>query len=290
MARFCLGYTGCHDDHVIGGYPLGNGYRVYLPGLMRFSRPDEASPFALGGVNPYAYCEADPINHADPSGHFGEALTGAFKSMTAVLPIGGRRAVEAELEEVVVHRNIPDIVVHPRAGAMPSRESVSAQGSDVARAVSPSPPRVRYPPALHPKTDPIQVVATGEVFELHPPEIPPGKYRIERARGKNPRPRPPDGLFIYVNTIEEPDKVYLMNYVHPLNQGHTSIPRFLYGDAVPAYYAGEMKFSNGEMDYFNFASGHYNPPRSYAEDYLPFGTPMQRRLLPRERWRDYERI
>ena len=68
---FILGYTGANCDPVTCGYLLGNGYRMYLPELMRFSAPDSWSPFGKGGVNPYAYCEADPINHADPSGHFG---------------------------------------------------------------------------------------------------------------------------------------------------------------------------------------------------------------------------
>lgn len=49
---------------------LGTGYRVYLPGLMRFNRPDELSPFGRGGRNVYAYCGSDPVNHTDPSGHF----------------------------------------------------------------------------------------------------------------------------------------------------------------------------------------------------------------------------
>jgi hypothetical protein len=29
------------------------------------------SPFGRGGINPYVYCEGDPINNTDPSGHFG---------------------------------------------------------------------------------------------------------------------------------------------------------------------------------------------------------------------------
>ena len=64
-----VGYTGAYQDPVTGGYLLGNGYRMYLPELMRFSAPDSMSPFGEGGIHPYAYCEDDPINHADPSGH-----------------------------------------------------------------------------------------------------------------------------------------------------------------------------------------------------------------------------
>uniref|UniRef100_UPI000AE9CDA7 RHS repeat-associated core domain-containing protein n=1 Tax=Enterobacter bugandensis TaxID=881260 RepID=UPI000AE9CDA7 len=50
-------------------YHLGNGYRAYNPVLMRFTCPDCMSPFGEGGINPYAYCTGDPVNHADPTGH-----------------------------------------------------------------------------------------------------------------------------------------------------------------------------------------------------------------------------
>lgn len=50
-------------------YLLGNGYRAFHPVLMRFGSPDSASPFNAGGINNYAYCQADPINRKDPDGH-----------------------------------------------------------------------------------------------------------------------------------------------------------------------------------------------------------------------------
>jgi RHS repeat-associated protein len=67
-----LGYTGQYRDPVLPGYQLGNGYRTYLPGLMRFAQPDSPgySPFGKGGINAYAYCGGDPLNHSDPGGHF----------------------------------------------------------------------------------------------------------------------------------------------------------------------------------------------------------------------------
>ena len=43
-----VGYTGAYQDPVTGGYPLGNGYRMYLPELMRFNSPDSWSPFSKG--------------------------------------------------------------------------------------------------------------------------------------------------------------------------------------------------------------------------------------------------
>lgn len=70
QSTMALGYTGAFQDAITGGYPLGHGYRHYLPALMRFNAPDDWSPFGAGGINPYAYCAGDPVNHVDPSGHF----------------------------------------------------------------------------------------------------------------------------------------------------------------------------------------------------------------------------
>ncbi|WP_240780301.1 RHS repeat-associated core domain-containing protein [Serratia proteamaculans] len=69
MSEMLLGFNGERLDPVTGTTHLGNGYRAYSPVLMRFTCPDSWSPFGGGGMNPYAYCEGDPINRADPSGH-----------------------------------------------------------------------------------------------------------------------------------------------------------------------------------------------------------------------------
>ncbi|VVP50811.1 hypothetical protein PS850_05406 [Pseudomonas fluorescens] len=66
-----LGFTGERPDPVTGHYHLGNGYRQFSPGLMRFTSPDSWSPFGEGGLNAYAYCEGDPVNRYDPTGHAG---------------------------------------------------------------------------------------------------------------------------------------------------------------------------------------------------------------------------
>ena len=63
------GFNGERPDPLTGTSHLGNGYRAYNPILMRFSCPDSESPFGVGGINPYAYCENDPVNFTDPSGH-----------------------------------------------------------------------------------------------------------------------------------------------------------------------------------------------------------------------------
>lgn len=64
-----MGFTGECPDPLTFAYPLGNGYRWYLPGLMRFNSSDSFSPFGAGGINSYVYCAADPVNSSDPSGH-----------------------------------------------------------------------------------------------------------------------------------------------------------------------------------------------------------------------------
>lgn len=63
-----LGFNGQWREPVTWGYLLGNGHRLYRPGLMRFNSPDGLSPFGKGGVNAYGYCAGDPVNRLDPTG------------------------------------------------------------------------------------------------------------------------------------------------------------------------------------------------------------------------------
>lgn len=63
------GFNGEYYDYFSGCYPLGLGYRLYSPSLMRFLSPDTLSPFGKGGQHTYAYCQNDPVNHVDRSGH-----------------------------------------------------------------------------------------------------------------------------------------------------------------------------------------------------------------------------
>lgn len=51
-------------------YPLGHGYRWYVPQSMQFQAQDSQSPFDDGGPSAYGYCDGDPVNYKDPSGHF----------------------------------------------------------------------------------------------------------------------------------------------------------------------------------------------------------------------------
>lgn len=64
-----LGYAGEFQDQASAAYPLGHGYRRFLPTLMRFNAADDDSPFGEGGLNTYGYCAGDPVNLSDPGGH-----------------------------------------------------------------------------------------------------------------------------------------------------------------------------------------------------------------------------
>lgn len=97
------GYVGSHQDSPTGGYLLGNGYRMYMSALMRFSSGDSVSPFEGGGINRYAYCGADPINNIDPSGHISFAVGFLFA-------FGGALALGAATQ-------IPSLVRALRTGA-----------------------------------------------------------------------------------------------------------------------------------------------------------------------------
>lgn len=69
MTKRIEGYNGERNDPICHRQHLGNGYRSYSSVLMRFTCPDNWSPFRAGGMNAYSYVAGDPINHADRSGH-----------------------------------------------------------------------------------------------------------------------------------------------------------------------------------------------------------------------------
>lgn len=92
------GFTGALYERPGLGYLLGNGYRLYAPGILRFGSPDALSPFGLGGINCYGYCSAEPINHHDRSGH----LKQFFKSILSFT---------LEAKDVAKHSLVPGIAI-----------------------------------------------------------------------------------------------------------------------------------------------------------------------------------
>ena len=70
-AQNLLGFNGEYVQEFTSLYMLGAGYRSYSPSLYRFHTPDDLSPFGIGGLNAYAYCNGDPVNRVDPTGHSG---------------------------------------------------------------------------------------------------------------------------------------------------------------------------------------------------------------------------
>ena len=67
--HFLASFVGQRFDERVEGYPLGLGYRIYSPILMRFLSFDSWSPFGKAGVNGYVYCGNNPVNAHDPTGH-----------------------------------------------------------------------------------------------------------------------------------------------------------------------------------------------------------------------------
>ncbi|WP_232442550.1 RHS repeat-associated core domain-containing protein, partial [Burkholderia ubonensis] len=64
-----IGFNGYLLDQVTGCYILGNGYRLYNPEMRAFYSPDSLSLFGAGGISRYQYCNLDPVNLTDPTGH-----------------------------------------------------------------------------------------------------------------------------------------------------------------------------------------------------------------------------
>ncbi|MUH97697.1 hypothetical protein GNP63_14260 [Aliivibrio fischeri] len=70
-----IGFNGQVIDLDNKLYFLGRGYRAYNTSIFRFNSLDSYSPFGPGGINPYTYCQGDPVNLSDPSGHISKGAT-----------------------------------------------------------------------------------------------------------------------------------------------------------------------------------------------------------------------
>lgn len=72
-------------------YALGQGHRCFNPVRMRFNTPDRLSPFEVGGLNAYCYCEGDPINHIDPSGKMKKIPRSNRPSVRTISTVGNQQ-------------------------------------------------------------------------------------------------------------------------------------------------------------------------------------------------------
>ncbi|MEX5505613.1 RHS repeat-associated core domain-containing protein [Pseudomonas putida] len=85
-------------------YILGNGYRLYSPGLMRFYTADAFSPFLEGGLNAYAYCSCDPVNLVDPTGRSGRAPIKKAPISRAPTPQAPTAYIHAEIQRIATSK------------------------------------------------------------------------------------------------------------------------------------------------------------------------------------------
>ncbi|WP_199189458.1 RHS repeat-associated core domain-containing protein [Trinickia dabaoshanensis] len=165
-----IGFTGAFEDPLTRGYPLGNGYRWYLPTLMRFNAADELSPFDGGGPNSYVYCSDDPVNHRDPTGHIRQGV------LTRPL---SRGAGELDATAREPAQDAPIAVVHTSRRGLPAYE------------MGPPPPygeaesRSEPPPPYMP-TDPHSLFAPElpqrrPLPSARPVRVPPVYHLIDRG-------------------------------------------------------------------------------------------------------------
>ncbi|ADP11991.1 nematicidal protein 2 [Erwinia sp. Ejp617] len=98
--------NGCFYDDESGGYVMG--VRIYDPESMRFTTPDSLSPFNGGNINPYIYCNNNPVNNNDNTGYLTRETwkniiyTGAVLSIgTGILTFGCSIAMSSVLISVI---------------------------------------------------------------------------------------------------------------------------------------------------------------------------------------------
>lgn len=126
------GFNGELPDPLTGHYLLGNGYRAYNPVLMRFNSPDSLSPFGEGGLNPYVYCKADPVNRRDPSGHANEwelglGISGFLISLGSGL--WAIRIARPSLRKLLARRSVPEEKLIALSMILPLPAAASSSGA-----------------------------------------------------------------------------------------------------------------------------------------------------------------
>lgn len=271
------GFNGERLDPALNSYHLGKGYRVYNPVLMRFNSPDSWSPFGEGGVNAYAWCEGDPINQRDPSGHgfildLIEAIA-AFCCRVAAraapevelvgisTEIGAATAMDAGAESgaAAAMTDAGSAIIGDRSlAARGDPVSLAGRMSDADSAAQQQSERYRVPargmtwrqtPAAPDKVGRLVRSANGGGFEVE--SLLTGERHV------------PHQDYVYVNRVDEPHVLRVARESDVV--GHTSLTQ-LAGNVQPwnyapqdVFYAGEMRFDHGVLSEWSNDSGHYRP-------------------------------
>ena len=100
-------YRSYYYDEDTGLYYLNARY--YNPQWRRFISPDDTSyldPETPNGLNLYAYCNNDPVNYSDPSGH---SIAGAFIFLGIMALVGAALGdIVANTVEKTPEKKYPD--------------------------------------------------------------------------------------------------------------------------------------------------------------------------------------
>lgn len=157
-----IGFNGELSERILGGYLLGNGYRVYNPTLMRFHSPDSWSPFGKGGLNAYTYCEGDPRNFTDPTGHvkFLSRLRSMVRSRSPDLAPIDAAAANARIP--VIENVYQRVVRATNPGAGPIDNGIPFNSPP------PLPPRNRRPQQRHDAPSHSPIGRSGSPIRNHP--------------------------------------------------------------------------------------------------------------------------
>lgn len=117
LNKLPLGYIGQRKSSLAEGYLLGNGYRSFNPIIRRFYSWDSLSPFDVGGVLGYAYCQGNPVNMSDKSGKGPIVDLLMFTVFAETAEIGsGVEAIAAGETAVMIERRLPDIITPIKDG------------------------------------------------------------------------------------------------------------------------------------------------------------------------------